>query len=490
MQLKSGNPTTIEFSDDNGATFTDAVFASITGVNVNGLGGRDLLDLRNDNGLIAQAGLGLPIAFDGGTGYNSIQLTGSPSDIVNETFTATAADSATLDLIGGTATTHLMMARISHVFDKLTADSLTIDPRDLPGVQNNAILIRGQVMVGGVVTNTVAGVDFHHVHDDGAFHNDMAQLGIGTEPTPDQGDDGDHGHGEDNPNELTFSSQFIPVTYANKTHVVVNALGGDDYVLIHIPQVATGEQSMVVDGGTGFNVLAFVGFNPGGVSLTTPNFQRTDSAKDAIFVDTQYELSLARPAEDAAFGAWKQLLDTQGPAAIVTGIDGSIEARGVFVRHGYERLLGRDPTPSEQQAWANALLSGALTEEQVLQDFLGSIEFYAYAQSVVPSGVADQRYVRALYQLVLGRPATDSETQAWVDSLSAIDRNTIAAEFIASPEFRGNFVTSLYSDVLHRLPASQERTLWVISNVSLQEMRQQIEGSQEAFLFGITALYV
>src|SRR6516165_1291704 len=144
----------------------------------------------------------------------------------------------------------------------------------------------------------------------------------------------------------------------------------------------------------------------------------------------------------------------------------------------------------EQQAWANALVSGALTEEQVLQDFLGSIEFYAYAQSVVPSGGGDQRYVRALYQLVLGRPATDSETQAWVDSLSAIDRNTIAAEFIASPEFRGNFVTSLYSDILHRLPASDERTLWVISNVSLQEMRQQIEGSQEAFLFGITALYV
>src|SRR5207244_2750665 len=69
IRLKSGDATTIEFSDDNGQNFTDANLADITAVQVNGLRGYDLLRVNEDNGFVAKAG-GLPITFDGGRGYN------------------------------------------------------------------------------------------------------------------------------------------------------------------------------------------------------------------------------------------------------------------------------------------------------------------------------------------------------------------------------------------------------------------------------------
>src|SRR6516162_11276727 len=65
VRLKPAANTTIEFSDNGGATFTDASLAAITSVTVNGLGARDTLTLDQSNGLVATAA-GLPITFDGG----------------------------------------------------------------------------------------------------------------------------------------------------------------------------------------------------------------------------------------------------------------------------------------------------------------------------------------------------------------------------------------------------------------------------------------
>jgi hypothetical protein len=486
MQLKPGNAAMIEFSDNNGATFTDAVFALITAVNADGLGGRDTLVIHNDNGLIAlpqtiQTPNGLTIIFDGGSGYNTVQVTGNPGGTITETFSARAANGSTLDITSGSLFTHLMMDRTSHLFDTMNADSLTINANDLPGQQNNTITIGlGVTPSGGVTTNTVAGLDFRHLDGDGALHNDLAFLA--SDPTPDQGDDSDFGYGEGNANELSFSSQFIPVTYANKAHVAVNALGGDDTVFSSVANAATGEQSLTLDGGTGFNVLANHSFPTSGVTLSVQNFQRTDTDRDSIYIDRLYEMRLSRPAEDTAVSSWRPLLPTQGLAAVANAIDQSREARMVFVRHLYERYLGRDPRNGEDSGWVNGLVAQTLSEEQVVEGFMASGEFFGVAQAIIPTGSNDQRYVAALYQVGLGRRGTAGEIQAWVGVLNSLGRDAVATIFVTSPEFRANVAMTLYMNIQRRVGSQAEIQQWVGSSVPLRDMREAFLSSVEAYL--------
>src|SRR5438132_6243051 len=102
IQLKPKDATTIEFSDDGGATFTDATLSGITSVVVNGLQGHDTLTLNEDNGLAALAA-GLPIAFNGGRGQDTLIVQGSPTGTITETFTAgSSSGSGTLAISDGT----------------------------------------------------------------------------------------------------------------------------------------------------------------------------------------------------------------------------------------------------------------------------------------------------------------------------------------------------------------------------------------------------
>ncbi len=105
--------------------------------------------------------------------------------------------------------------------------------------------------------------------------------------------------------------------------------------------------------------------------------------------------------------AWKNVLNSAGQAAVVQSIDQSPEARTDFMRHLYQRFLGRNPQNGEEQGWGNALASE--TEEQVLAQFLASAEFYNLAQNLVSSGTPDERFIQAMYQLVLNRQASSTE---------------------------------------------------------------------------------
>ena len=55
IQLKPSDATTIELSDNGGATFVDATLSGITGVDVSGLQGNDTLTMDASNGLVGQA---------------------------------------------------------------------------------------------------------------------------------------------------------------------------------------------------------------------------------------------------------------------------------------------------------------------------------------------------------------------------------------------------------------------------------------------------
>src|SRR5262249_31329051 len=112
----------------------------------------------------------------------------------------------------------------------------------------------------------------------------------------------------------------------------------------------------------------------------------------------------------------------------------------------YQRLLGRSAKgDSGAGGWEQALQSG-MTEEQVIAGIAGSPEFYNRAAGLTNTGTPDQRFVIALYHLVLGRQAdpTAVEVAGWVAALPGLGRAGVVPGLLASKEFRSLAVTAMY----------------------------------------------
>jgi hypothetical protein len=470
VRLKPAANTTIEFSDNGGATFTDASLAAITSVTVNGLGGRDTLTLDESNGLVATAA-GLPIIFDGGLGQDTLHVLGNPKSPVTEVFTmgtATQPAMLTISAITPTASSHVSLTDVEAIVDTMTADTLTINADD----QSNVIHLRNNHQVDGFTTNTV------HLVDVGGL--DDANMGGDNQGNDNQGgnNQGNDNSGDNPPDEGT--SRFPSIAFANKTKVVINGLGGNDLFVLSVSKPATGLQTLTLDGGSGFNVL--VGRElPSSVTLTLNNIQRVDRDADAMFINELFEERLERPADDSGMAFWKGVL--QGPTGqqgVVQGIEESAEGRTVFVRHLYTFYLGRNAAHGEEQGWVHSLMSGE-SEEQVIAGIISSDEFYQRAQTLVTSGAPDQRLVQAMYQVFANRTASSAEVAFWVAQLPLISRAGVALGFVESLEFRTDVVTAYYGLLLDRNPDQGGLMFWASSGRDLLHIREGIEASGEFF---------
>src|SRR5262245_41742370 len=131
------------------------------------------------------------------------------------------------------------------------------------------------------------------------------------------------------------------------------------------------------------------------------------------------------------------------------GRRGLPEARTRLVDGWYRTYLGREAEGGEEQGWVNQLLAGA-REEDALAGILASPEFYGRAQMLVYVGAADERYVRALYGLLLGRGAGGDEVAGWLGALPALGRAGVTRSLLGSPEYRRDAVASDYQALLRR----------------------------------------
>jgi hypothetical protein len=289
---------------------------------------------------------------------------------------------------------------------------------------------------------------------------------------------GNDNSGDNPPDEGT--SRFPSITFANKTKVVINGLGGNDLFVLSVSKPATGLQTLTLDGGSGFNVL--VGRElPSSVTLTLNNIQRVDRDADSMFIDELFEERLERPADDNGMAFWKGVL--QGPTGqqgVVQGIEESAEGRTVFVRHLYTFYLGRNAGHGEEQGWVQSLMSGE-SEEQVIAGIISSDEFYQRAQTLVSSGTPDQRLVQAMYQVFANRTASSAELAFWVAQLPVVGRAGVALGFVESLEFRTDVVTAYYGLLLDRNPDQGGLTFWASSGRDLLRIREGIEASGEFF---------
>jgi Domain of unknown function (DUF4214) len=493
IQLKPMDATTIEFSDDGGATFTDATLSGITSVVVNGLQGRDMLTLNEDNELTALAA-GLPIAFNGGRGRDTLIVQGSPTGTITETFApGTGAGSGMLTISDGTVSSTITLDNVERIRDTMTADTLTINADD----NNNVIRLHNGPIVNGVQTNTVRIADVEHLDlgaDDSQSgdqgdqdNNDDHETGdvndqgnSGSQQGDDNGQGDDHHNGDDNGqgDEGEAAKSFPSISFANKTNVIINGLGGDDLFVVDVTQSAAGLKTLTLDGGTGTNVLAARNLPPG-VTVTQKNIQQQVTDTDDIFVEEMYQERLERPASAAEVAIWKNVMDgPAGQAGVVQGIEQSPEARTMVVKQFYQRYLGRQAVNGEEQGWVNALMRGQ-REEVVLAGILAS------PGVLRPRPDADhqrhgRRALRSGHVSVAFEPhGLGGRGERLVERAADHWPFRRGHGFVESNEFRADTVAAFYAMFLHRNPDLPGLNAWVNSSLDLAHVRLRFEGSAE-----------
>ncbi len=475
IRLDPANAGNLQVSDNGGASFQTAALADVTSVSVTSLQGNDVLTIDEGNGLVAKAGAaGLPITFTGGPGTDVLVVTGSPGGgaSVTESFTAGASNRAgTLAVGNGTASATVGLTDVSAVIDTLTANQLTININD----NNNVIRVGPGPSSDGLKTITVRGVRAEAADETLDDRRDDNER-LGDDPNDDEHDDMDQRMGDDGMNQA--GQGFLPFSFANKTHVTIAAAGGEHLFVINLPQADPSLQSLTINGGSGFSVVAVRNL-PAGVTLTLNNVQRRDVDADATRIDELYAERLDREARPDEVNLWenaeRQGLDDRD---LVRAIEESLEGRTEFVKHWYRHYLGRDAQGDEEQGWARALMAG-VPEEVVLSGLLNSEEFHEHAAALFHSGDANEDFVRALYQLLLNRTAGAAEVQGWESGLARIGRQGVAIGFLVSQEFRTETVGAFYNLLLHRPAEADEINAWVMSDLDLKDVREAIEESAE-----------
>jgi hypothetical protein len=211
------------------------------------------------------------------------------------------------------------------------------------------------------------------------------------------------------------------------------------------------------------------------------------------FVQVLYLDVLGRVGSVAEVEAWASQVDAWAkppgtglsPLAVAGRIEGSFEARDRLVSTWYSTYLGRQEQGTEGMAWV-ALL-GSQSEEQVLSQFLGDTvthEFYDRAQRLIASGTPDERYIQALYQVLLGRFVSGAELAAWNAGLATMGRQGLALAVLSTQEFRTDQFEGYYNALLHRPDDAPGLQAWVNAGLDILGTRLDFESSPEFFSNG------
>jgi hypothetical protein len=156
-----------------------------------------------------------------------------------------------------------------------------------------------------------------------------------------------------------------------------------------------------------------------------------------------------------------------------------------LVQQLYRHFLGRAAVLGEEQGWVQMLLHGH-GEESVLAALLGTPEFVDAVAAHGGSGSLDERYLRGLHLLLLGRPGTQDEVHAWVAALPTLGREGVVTFLAGSQEYRARQVEELFRTAWRREGTPAEVAAWASSPLELSTLRLTFEaqGGVEALAGG------
>ena len=169
---------------------------------------------------------------------------------------------------------------------------------------------------------------------------------------------------------------------------------------------------------------------------------------DTAFVSTLYLDVLVRTGDTGGIVGWSQVLNNgattpnqvamafwnspehQAKLSAGTALP-SLCSYGMTVNALYTVLLGRSPDQGGLNTWVNALYSGTITQDQMVQSFVSSAEF-----SAGTSNLSTNQFVTGLYSSILHRSPDAAGLAAWDQALNsgAVTRTQAVQCFWDSPE--------------------------------------------------------
>jgi len=198
---------------------------------------------------------------------------------------------------------------------------------------------------------------------------------------------------------------------------------------------------------------------------------------DSSFVRAAYADVLGRTPSSGEVAGWTRLLAQGAPrSAVASGFNNSDEYRLHLIDLAYLEVLGRPAESGGRLSWLNGMRAGALQPDDVHRIFLSTDEFFA-----TKGGGSDSGYIRALYQDVIGRPATDPEVAYWVTLLGRLGRQGVVNGFWFAAETINGQSAALFTTFLGRPPSAGEVTSWaaVVRASGLTGARNLIMSSAE-----------
>ena len=164
-------------------------------------------------------------------------------------------------------------------------------------------------------------------------------------------------------------------------------------------------------------------------------------------------------------------------AQVVAGIEASREYLTRVVDNLYTTLLGRAADPGGEAGFVTDLANG-MTLEQVKAVILGSPEYFQ------KHGNDNTAWVQAVYEAVLNRPIDPAGQSGWTNALTYLDRTTVAALILTSPESQQDLIQSAYQQYLRRPADSSGLAGWLANlqhGMTDQTLAADILGSDEFF---------
>ncbi|HXH37234.1 MAG TPA: DUF4214 domain-containing protein, partial [Thermoanaerobaculia bacterium] len=190
---------------------------------------------------------------------------------------------------------------------------------------------------------------------------------------------------------------------------------------------------------------------------------------------------LGRPADAAALSAYGGLVGGGTPRATVAlSVMTSTEYRSRLLTTFYATFLHRVPSAAEISFWLPAFTAG-LTDEQIEAQITGSPEYFALA------GATNAAWISRIFNDVLGRVPSAAETATFSALLGGSSRMSVGLGILQSNEAATRRVQQYYTALLRRPATSTETTAFVtalLGGSTDEQVLAQIVAADEYFNFG------
>jgi hypothetical protein len=213
---------------------------------------------------------------------------------------------------------------------------------------------------------------------------------------------------------------------------------------------------------------------------TSSQVSQTLGTANQIYVSYLFQTLLNRPVDSGGLSAFSSMLDAGvSKPAVVLGIESSPEYIADQVQALYQQYLHRPADPTGLSSFS-AFLAGGGTLEQAAAMLAGSAEYF-----LTRGQNNNTTFLQALYQDALGRPIDPAGQAGFSQQLAnGVSRSMVAAEILASPEYRTNLVQGYYMHFLGRQADPGGLNAFVgqlQAGITDQVVISMIAGSQEAF---------